>query len=64
MNELKIKNVFPEEWILAVRTAKWLLKNPEQKDIILKFENGITLWGERTKAGNILVRGPTLNRSA
>ena len=55
---LTIKNVPPEEWTLAIRTARHLVMDPEKKDIILSFENGITLWAKRTKAGTILVKGP------
>lgn len=59
---ISFKNVLPEDWILATRSAKWLYNHPDQKDIILKYENGVTLWVERTKVGNIIVKGPTLNR--
>ncbi len=58
---ITFRNVLPEDWILATRAATWMLMHPNQKDVILQYGDGITLWVEWTPARNIIVRGPILN---
>ena len=55
------KNVKHTDWILATRAAEYIMQRPRQRDAILEYENGTSLWVEWSKAGNIIVRGPTLN---
>jgi len=36
-----IKDVNPDDWILAIRAARWLLDLPDTKDSILAYGEGL-----------------------
>lgn len=44
-------NSEPDNFVLAIRAAKWLLANPKHKDAIIAYENGCDIYVKRTKAG-------------
>ena len=36
------RDVDPDDFILAIRAARWLLERPNQKDAILAYGEGVT----------------------
>lgn len=45
-----IINCEPDDFILAVRSAKWLLDHPEHQDVITAYEGGKDFHSRRRKA--------------
>lgn len=50
----------PDDLVLGVRATKWLLSNPQHKDAVIAYENGIDIYVKRTKSG-ISARAVTRN---
>jgi hypothetical protein len=40
MTKIIIKDVPPDDWMLAIRAARWLLDRPDTKDAILAYGEG------------------------